>query len=486
MKKDTVVEFRRPQQKQDLLSTMLREGARHLIAQAVRAEFEDFLAGYSGQRAVDGRRAVVRNGFQPEREILTGLGPVAVQVPKARSRGEEPAVFRSSLVPPYVRSARSVEAALPWLYLHGVSTGNMHEALAALLGPEAAGLSASAVARLKGCWMEEYRQWCRSKLDRDRWVYVWVDGIYSGLRAEDEWLCALVVIGVNELGQKKFLAIEDGVRESKQSWREVLLGLKGRGLTIPPKLAVGDGALGFWAAVREVFPETRQQRCWVHKTANVLNYLPKSLQPKAKAALHEIWMAETKSRAFVAFERFVAAFGAKYPKARGWQPRRRAPARSAGGAGWLAGQLGELLGVAVEDPEQLNEGERRPGLAGLVAGEGVHAAAEDRRGLLLVERELPADAGDEGGIDHGRVHPLVELEHRRAGAGRLGRAQHGFAAGGAVLPFHARDPRGLALVGVGDVALLADELCGSAGGALHGSSSLNETTRRSSITVSFR
>ncbi|MBX3674260.1 MAG: IS256 family transposase [Burkholderiales bacterium] len=315
MKKDTVVEFRRPQQEQDLLSTMLREGARHLIAQAVRAEFEDFLAGYSGQRAVDGRRAVVRNGFQPEREILTGLGPVAVQVPKARSRGEEPAVFRSSLVPPYVRSARSVEAALPWLYLHGVSTGNMHEALAALLGPEAAGLSASAVARLKGCWMEEYRQWCRSKLDRDRWVYVWVDGIYSGLRAEDERLCALVVIGVNERGEKKFLAIEDGVRESKQSWREVLLGLKGRGLTIPPKLAVGDGALGFWAAVREVFPETRQQRCWVHKTANVLNYLPKSLQPKAKAALHEIWMAETKSQAIVAFEQFVAAFGAKYPKA---------------------------------------------------------------------------------------------------------------------------------------------------------------------------
>lgn len=315
MKKDTVVEFRRPQQEQYLLSTMLREGARHLIAQAVRAEFEDFLAGYSGQRAVDGRRAVVRNGFQPEREILTGLGPVAVQVPKARSRGEEPAVFRSSLVPPYVRSARSVEAALPWLYLHGVSTGNMHEALAALLGPEAAGLSASAVARLKGCWMEEYRQWCRSKLDRDRWVYVWVDGIYSGLRAEDERLCALVVIGVNERGEKKFLAIEDGVRESKQSWREVLLGLKGRGLTIPPKLAVGDGALGFWAAVREVFPETRQQRCWVHKTANVLNYLPKSLQPKAKAALHEIWMAETKSQAIVAFEQFVAAFGAKYPKA---------------------------------------------------------------------------------------------------------------------------------------------------------------------------
>ena len=315
MKKDTVVELRRPAQGQDLLSTILRDGAQRLVAQAVQAEFDDFLARVSGERLEDGRAAVVRNGFQPEREILTGLGAVSVRIPKARSRGEEPAVFRSSLVPPYVRRAKSVEAVLPWLYLHGVSTGNMQEALAALLGPEAAGLSASAVARLKGCWMEEYRSWCRAKLGRDRWVYLWVDGIYSGLRADDNRLCALVVIGVNERGQKKLLALEDGVRESKQSWREVLLELKGRGLTIPPKLAVGDGALGFWAAVREIYPETRPQRCWVHKTANVLNYLPRSLQPKAKAALHEIWMAETKAQALVAFEQFVAAFDAKYPKA---------------------------------------------------------------------------------------------------------------------------------------------------------------------------
>jgi putative transposase len=315
MKKDTVVELRRPAQGQDLLSTMLREGAQRLVAQAVQVEFDDFLARVSGERLEDGRAAVVRNGFQPEREILTGLGSVRVRIPKARSRGEAPAVFRSSLVPPYVRRAMSVEAVLPWLYLHGVSTGNMQEALAALLGPDAAGLSASAVARLKACWTEEYRLWRRSKLGKDRWVYLWVDGIYSGLRAEDERLCALVVIGVNERGQKKLLAIEDGVRESKQSWREVLLALKGRGLTIPPRLAVGDGALGFWAAVREIYPETRPQRCWVHKTANVLNYLPKSLQPKAKAALHEIWMAETKAQALVAFEQFVTTFEAKYPKA---------------------------------------------------------------------------------------------------------------------------------------------------------------------------
>jgi len=315
MKKDTVVELRRPGQGQDLLSTMLRDGAQRLVAQAVEAEFADFLARAAGERLADGRAAVVRNGFQPEREILTGLGSVRVRVPKARSRGEEAAVFRSSLVPPYVRRAKSVEAVLPWLYLHGVSTGNMQEALAALLGPAAAGLSASAVARLKGCWAEEYRLWRRAKLGRDRWVYLWVDGIYSGLRAEDERLCALVVVGVNERGQKKLLAIEDGVRESKQSWREVLLGLKGRGLTLPPKLAVGDGALGFWAAVREIYPDTRPQRCWVHKTANVLNYLPKALQPKAKAALHEIWMAETKPQALVAFAQFVTTFEAKYPKA---------------------------------------------------------------------------------------------------------------------------------------------------------------------------
>jgi len=294
---------------------MLRDGAQRLVAQAVQAEFEEFLARLSGERLESGRAAVVRNGFQPEREVLTGLGPVSVRIPKARSRAEESAVFHSRLVPPYVRRAKSVDAVLPWLYLHGVSTGNMQEALAALLGSEAAGLSASVVARLKGVWMEEYRLWRRAKLGKERWVYWWVDGIYSGLRAEDERLCALVIIGVNERGQKKLLAIEDGVRESKQSWREVLLELKRRGLTIAPRLAVGDGALGFWAALREIYPETRPQRCWVHKTANVLNYLPKSLQPKAKAVLHEIWMAETKAQALIAFEQFVAVFGAKYPKA---------------------------------------------------------------------------------------------------------------------------------------------------------------------------
>jgi len=240
---------------------------------------------------------------------------VPVKVPKVRSRTGEPVVFRSSLVPPYVRKARRVEAALPWLYLKGIATGQMQEALEVLVGPEAKGLSASVIGRLKREWEAEYTEWCRWDLGRDRWVYLWADGIYSGLRAERQKLCVLVLIGVNDRGEKHFLAIEDGVRESTQSWREVLLNLKWRGLEVPPKLAVGDGALGFWAALDEVYPETRHQRCWVHKTANVLNYLPKRAQAKAKKALQEIWMAEDRASAHTAFEHFVQSYQAKYPKA---------------------------------------------------------------------------------------------------------------------------------------------------------------------------
>ncbi len=224
-------------------------------------------------------------------------------------------VFHSALVPPYVRKAKSVEAALPWLYLKGISTGQMQEALTVLVGPQAKGLSAPVVSRLKMVWSTEYQSWCGRRLDQDRWVYVWADGIYSGLRAESQRLCVLVVVGVNERGEKHFLAIEDGVRESTQSWRAVLLKLKARGLIQAPKLAVGDGALGFWGALEEVYPETRHQRCWVHKTANVLNYLPKSLQPKAKQALQEIGMAPARDATERAFDLFVQTYQAKYPKA---------------------------------------------------------------------------------------------------------------------------------------------------------------------------
>lgn len=315
MREHSVGRFQKPETAEDPLTELLRSGAQRLIQQAVEAELAELLAQYAGETAACGRSAVVRNGYLPAREVLTGIGPVAVKVPKVRSRNGESVVFRSSVVPPYVRRARTVDAALPWLYLKGISTGQMAEALSVLVGPEAKGLSASVVSRLKATWREEYEAWRRRRLDQDRWVYMWADGIYSGLRAEGQKLCTLVIVGVNDRGEKRFLAIEDGVRESTQSWREVLLDLKARGLNIPPQLAVGDGALGFWGALDEVFPGTRHQRCWLHKTGNILNYLPKSVQAKAKAALHEVWMAATRADAQRAFERFIETYGAKYPKA---------------------------------------------------------------------------------------------------------------------------------------------------------------------------
>jgi transposase-like protein len=315
MSEDKVVRFAKPVSVRDALTELLREGAQRLLRQAVEAELEEFLAARGGERDGVGRAAVVRNGHLPEREVLTGIGPVTVQVPKVRSRTEEPAIFRSSLVPPYVRKAKSVEAALPWLYLRGISSGQMQEALSVMLGEEAVGLSAAVVSRLKAKWQAEHHAWSERRLDADRWVYLWVDGVYSGVRAEDKRMCVLVVMGVNERGQKRFLAIEDGVRESAQSWREVLLGLKSRGLTEAPLLAVGDGALGFWTALEEIFPGTRTQRCWVHKTANILNYLPRTVQGKAKGMLHEIWMAPTRTRARAAFDQFLETYEGKYPKA---------------------------------------------------------------------------------------------------------------------------------------------------------------------------
>ncbi len=222
--------------------------------------------------------------------------------------------LHSALVPPYVRKAKSLEAALPWLYLKGVSSGEMEEVLKVLVGAQATGLSASTVSRLKKEWKGEYEEWRQADLDKDEWVYIWVNGIYSGLLAEDVKLCTLVVIGVNALGQKKFLAIEDGVRESTQSWREVLVKLKERGMNAP-KLAIGDGAMGFWGALDEVYSATRHQRCWVHKTNNIVGYLPKSVQDKARTAVKDIWMAPTRAEAETAFDLFVEQFEGKYPKA---------------------------------------------------------------------------------------------------------------------------------------------------------------------------
>jgi len=314
MTENNVLEFTGREEISDPLTELLKSGAQQLIRHAVEAELAEFMSQYSELQTEDGKTLVVRNGHLPERELQTGLGPVTVKVPKVRSKSGEPVSFQSALVPPYVRKTKSLEAAIPWLYLKGISSGEMGEALKVLVGPDAKGLSASTVSRLKQLWAEEYRNWCNGALDKERWVYIWVDGIYSGLRGEQVKLCALVVIGVNAFGDKHFLAIEDGMRESTQSWREVLLKLKSRGMNVP-ELAIGDGAMGFWAALDEVYPETRQQRCWMHKTMNVLNCLPKASQAKAKQSLHDIWQAETKADAEKAFDLFIKMYEPKYPKA---------------------------------------------------------------------------------------------------------------------------------------------------------------------------
>lgn len=253
MDETNIVEFSGRDAVTDPLTDLLRKGARELLQAAVEAERDAFLAEFAERRTSDDRAAVVRSGYHPERAVQTGIGPVTVKVPKVRAKDGKPVTFRSALVPPYVRKTKSIEAALPWLYLKGISTGEMGAALKMLLGPEATGFSAKTVSRLKAQWAAEYDNWRKTDLGRDEWVYIWADGIYSGLRGSDDRLCVLVVIGVNARGEKHFLAIEDGVRESTQSWREVLLSLKSRGLA-SPKLAAGDGAMGFWAALEEIYP----------------------------------------------------------------------------------------------------------------------------------------------------------------------------------------------------------------------------------------
>jgi len=301
-------------QPSDVLTELFIKSAKQMLQAALELEVNEIMAGFESRKLDDGRQAVCRSGYQPERDIQTGIGPVPVKVPKIRSRDGQPETFRSSLVPPFIRRTKSLEDAIPWLYLQGISSGNMQAALEVLLGPEARGLSANTVSRLKQQWSDEYDVWRKQDLSNDKWVYIWADGIYSGLRAEDQKLCVLVVMGVNDRGEKHFLAIEDGVRESTQSWKEVLIDLKNRGLK-PPKLAIGDGALGFWAALDQILPRTRQQRCWVHKTRNILNCLPKKSQPKAKEKLHDIWKAETKKHAEKAFELWIKTYEDKYPKA---------------------------------------------------------------------------------------------------------------------------------------------------------------------------
>lgn len=314
----TVVRLRQPDVLDDPLTEILRAGARRLLAQAVEQEAEAFLSGMKDLKLADGRDRVVRHGHGPEREIQTGIGPVAVSRVKLRDRGAgagERIRFTSALVPLWARRTKSLDALLPVLYLRGISTGDFQEALSALLGPDAPGLSPSVISRLTAEWSGEYDRWQQRDLSARRYVYVWADGVYLQARMEENAECMLVLIGATPEGRKELIGFQVGVRESTQSWRELLVDLKARGLAIAPELAVGDGALGFWKAVDEVFPGTRHQRCWLHKTANVLNKAAKSVQPGMKRDLAQVWMSPDRAAAEKAINVFAAKYGAKYPKA---------------------------------------------------------------------------------------------------------------------------------------------------------------------------
>jgi putative transposase len=317
--RSTVVPLQHPDAIEDPLTAVLRSGARRLLMQAVEAEAEAFLATMKNQHLPDGRERMVRHGHGPERLVQTGIGPVAVQRVKLRDRNPDPAGehirFTSAILPRWARRTASLDALLPILYLRGVSMGNFQEALAALLGKEAPNLSPSVIARLRGEWEADYTRWQRRDLSARRYVYVWADGVYLQARMEPQAECMLVLIGATPEGRKELLGFQVGMRESAQSWRELLVDLKARGLVIAPELATGDGALGFWKALEQVSPTTRQQRCTVHKTANILDKLPQSVQPAAKADLREIWSAPDRATAEVAVATFAAKYGAKYDKA---------------------------------------------------------------------------------------------------------------------------------------------------------------------------
>ncbi|QDU94807.1 IS256 family transposase [Lignipirellula cremea] len=316
-----VVAFRQQFDGRSALDELIREGARKMLQAAIDAEVEAFLLEHHHRRDDQGRRLVIKNGTLPAREILTGAGPIEVQQGRVRDNTRDPeqrVQFSPSVLPAYLRKTEAIEDLIPWLYLKGVSTNDFTEALQAIVGERAKGLSANVIVRLKEQWSTEYETWSRRDLTGKQYVYVWADGIHVKVRLEDDAnkkQCILVLIGATPEGKKELIAVLDGYRESEQSWSELLLDLKQRGLETPPKIAIGDGALGFWAALRKIFPTTKEQRCWVHKTANVLNSMPKSVQPKAKADLHEIYLAETKKDDLTALAFFLEKYEVKYSKA---------------------------------------------------------------------------------------------------------------------------------------------------------------------------
>lgn len=318
MSKDNVVTFENPAEfKHDLLTEVIRQGAHQLLAAAVKSEVEQFLLDYADHKTDDGKLRFVRNGYLPEREIQTGIGTIAVQVPRVRDRAfvKDGIRFGSSIIPKYLRRSGDMNELLPLLYLKGLSTNDFVEALTPLVGDKAKNLSPNVISRLKTKWEEEYNTWRKRDLSGNHYVYWWADGIYLQARMEDSKDCVLIIMGVNLYGEKELLAIEDGYRESKESWKVLMNDLKNRGLTEAPEIAVGDGALGFWGALSELFPSTRHQRCWFHKMGNVLDKLPKSQQAQAKAALQDIWMAATRKEANEAFDGFIEKYELKYTKA---------------------------------------------------------------------------------------------------------------------------------------------------------------------------
>jgi len=297
-----------------VLEQLAREGARKMLQQALELEIEEYIQAHTQDTDSLGRKTIVRNGYHPKRSITSGIGPLPIRQPRVDDR-KESARFNSTILPKYLRRMPSINNLIPYLYLKGISTNDFSQALTAILGEGVKGLSPTNIVRLKKYWEVEYQNWTKRDLSDKHYIYLWVDGIYFTVRLDEERSCILLIMGADAQGKKELIAISDGYRESKIAWREMLLDLKERGLQQIPKLATGDGALGFWAALTEIFPQTRRQRCWVHKTANILDKLPKSIQSKAKSLIHEMYKAESKKKALGAYDHFLAAYSDKYPKA---------------------------------------------------------------------------------------------------------------------------------------------------------------------------
>jgi len=302
-----------------VLEQIAQEGARRMLQTAIENEVAEFLEKNKSIQKEDGRQGVVKNGHLPQRSLTTGIGPIVIKQPRVDDRildkleGQQR--FTSAILPRYMRRVPSIDNLIPFLYLKGISTGDFPKALESILGKGASGLSATNIVRLKKSWEDDYRRWNKRSLNDKEYVYIWADGIYFNVRLESEKTCMLVIMGADKHGDKELISVTDGIRESEISWHQLLLDLRNRGLKTAPKLAIGDGALGFWKALEKVFPATRWQRCWVHKTANILDKLPKSIQSKAKLNIHEMYMAETKEKAFLAYDKFIEIYEAKYPRA---------------------------------------------------------------------------------------------------------------------------------------------------------------------------